>query len=99
MAAAPAGALNTALQPGGLLSQTVQRTIDTTGNIVERTLDTAGTVVSSQTVGSLLSLPVVSETTNTAGQLVRQVRDTSGTLVELTLDSAGNLVGSRVLSQ
>ena len=43
---------NTALQPGGLLSQTVNtlaqtvmRTLDTTGRIVERTIDTAGKVV------------------------------------------------------
>ncbi len=52
---------NTALQPGGVLSQTintlgqtVQRTLDTTGNIVEKTLDTTGKVVNQKTIGSVL---------------------------------------------
>ena len=37
--------LENGTQPGGLLSQTVQRPIDQTGKIVERTLDTAGNAV------------------------------------------------------
>lgn len=98
--------LENVTQPGGLLTQTVntldqtvQRTIDTTGNIVERTLDTAGNVVGSQTVGTLLSLPVLSETTNAAGQTVRRVTDTSGAVIELTLDAAGNLLNANVVQQ
>jgi hypothetical protein len=96
---------NTALQPGGVLSQTVntlgqtvQRTLDTTGNIVEKTLDTAGKVVNERTVGKLLDLPVLRETTNEAGQTVRQVRDTTGAVIEYTLDRAGKIVGSKVIS-
>ena len=100
------GVANTALQPGGVLSQTVntlgqtvQRTLDTTGNIVERTLDTTGNVVSSRAVGSLLdsTLQFVSETTNAAGQTVRRVRDSSGSLIEYTLNSAGAITQSRVV--
>jgi len=97
---------NTALQPGGVLSQTVntlgqtvERTLDTTGNIVERTLDTAGKVVNQKSVGRLLDLPVVKQSTNAAGQVVKQVRDTSGAVIEMTLDTAGKVVSSRVISQ
>lgn len=96
---------NTALQPGGVISQTVNtlgqtvtRTVDTAGNIVERTLDTTGRVLNSNTVGRVLDLPVVRETTNAAGQTVRQVRDAGGAVLELTLDSAGKVVNSRVVS-
>src|SRR5687767_567142 len=76
---------NTALQPGGVISQTVntlgqtvQRTLDATGNIVEKTLDATGKVLSSKTTGRILDLPLVSETTNAAGQTVKRLRDTSG---------------------
>ena len=100
------GIANTALQPGGLLSstvntlgQTLQRTVDRTGNIVERTLDTAGTVVNQRTVGNVSSLSVLRETTGAAGQVIRQVRDTTGAVIELTLDSAGKVTNSRVISQ
>lgn len=100
---------NTALQPGGVLSQTVnalgqtvQRTLDTTGNIVERTLDTTGKVVNSRTVGSVLDtaatgLRVVNETTNSAGQTVRRLQDSTGGVIEVTLDQAGKIVNSRIV--
>jgi hypothetical protein len=97
---------NTALQPGGVLSQTintlgqtVQRTVDATGNIVEKTLDTTGKVVNSNTVGNVTSLRVLGETKNSAGQTLRRVQDTAGGVIELTLDSAGKVIGSKVLSQ
>jgi len=95
---------NTALQPGGVISQTlntvgqtVQRTLDATGNIVERTLDQTGKVVNSKTVGRLLDLPVVKETTNAAGQTIRQLRDTSGRIIEVTLDKAGKIVNTSLV--
>jgi len=98
------GVANTALQPGGVISQTVNtlgqtvnRTVDAAGNIVERTVDQAGKLVDTRTLGRALDLPVVRESTNTAGQVVRQVRDASGAIIELTLDGAGKVVGSRVL--
>lgn len=96
---------NTALQPGGVISQTVNtlgqtvnRTVDAAGNIVEKTLDNTGKVLSSNTIGKLLDLPVVKETTNAAGQTVKQVRDSSGALIDVTLDSAGKVVNSKVVS-
>ena len=92
------------LQPGGLLSQTVNtlgqtvsRTLDTTGRIVERTVDTAGRVVGENVVGNVTSLPLVREVSSTAGQVVRQVRDTSGAIIEYTLDTAGKVVSARVV--
>lgn len=101
---------NNALQPGGVLSQTVntlgqtvQRTLDATGNIVEKTLDTTGRVVNERTVGSVLNtaqtgLRVVNETTNDAGQTVRRLQDASGAVLEVVVDSAGRIVSSRVIS-
>ena len=97
---------NTALQPGGVLSQTVntlgqtvQRTLDTTGNIVEKTLDTTGKVVGSKTVGNLTDLRVLNETTNSAGQTVRRLQDTGGGIIEVVLDTAGKVVSSKVVQQ
>lgn len=96
---------NTALQPGGVISktvntlgQTVQRTLDATGNIVEKTLDNTGKLVSSRTIGKLLDLPVVNETKNAAGQTVRRLRDTSGAIVEVVLDSSNKILSSKIVS-
>jgi YD repeat-containing protein len=96
--------LDNATRPGGLLSQTVnslgqtvQRTLGTGGSILERTLDSTGRVLSNRTVGSVLSLPAVRETTNQAGQVVRQVRDQSGQLIELVLNQAGEVASARVI--
>jgi hypothetical protein len=100
------GVANTALQPGGVISQTVNtvgqtvsRTVDAAGNIVERTVDNTGKVLGSNTVGRVLDLPLVRETTNATGQVVRTVRDASGAVIELTLDRAGQVVNSRVVTQ
>jgi hypothetical protein len=99
------GVANTALQPGGVISQTVNtlgqtvtRTVDTAGNLLERTVDQTGRVLSSRTVGRALDLPVVRETAGATGQVVRQVRDASGQVIELTLDRAGQVVNSRVVN-
>jgi hypothetical protein len=94
------------LQPGGLLSQTVNtlgqtvdRTVDVTGRIVERTLDTAGRVVGENVVGNVTSLSVLKETAGAAGTVVRQVRDASGAIIEFTLDAAGKVTNARVLQR
>ncbi len=96
---------NTALQPGGVISQTVntlgqtvQRTVDAAGNIIEKTVDNTGRILTSRSVGRLLDLPVVRETTNTAGQVVKQVRDTSGAVIELVLDNAGKVLSQKILT-
>lgn len=106
----PGGVLDKTLdnvtRPGGLLTQTVntlgqtlQRTVDVTGNIVENTLDKTGKVLNSKSLGSILDLPVIQETKNSANQIVRKVRDkTSGSLIEYTLDSAGKIINSQVIS-
>jgi hypothetical protein len=91
-----------ALQPGGLLSetlnaagQTVRTTVDAAGSLVETTLDGAGNVVGTRTLGALTSLPVLQETRSAAGELVRRTRLPGGELVEYTLDAAGRVTGSR----
>jgi hypothetical protein len=96
---------NTALQPGGIISQTlntvgqtVQRTLDATGNIVEKTLDTSGKVVNSRTIGKLLDLPVVNETKNATGQTVKRLKDTSGAIVEVVLDKSNKILSSTIVS-
>jgi hypothetical protein len=78
--------------------QAVQRLIDqATGSIIERTLSSAGQSIAQRTVGSITSLPQVSQTTNAAGQLVRRVRDTTGKIIEYILDAAGRLSGIRIV--
>jgi hypothetical protein len=78
---------------------TLQRVVnEATGDILERTLSAAGSQIAERVVGSVLRLPTLRETTNTAGQLVRQVRDQAGSLLEYTLDRATNKVlGVRLL--
>ena len=80
---------------------TLQRIVDqATGSIVERTLGAAGQVLADKAVGSILSLPVIKETTNAANQVVRQVRDQTGSLLEYTLEKATNkLLGVRLLGR
>ncbi|HKN65813.1 MAG TPA: hypothetical protein VJW73_06015 [Gemmatimonadaceae bacterium] len=78
--------------------QLVQRVVDqATGSIVERTLSAAGQAISQRTIGSITSLPQVSQLTNAAGQLVRRVRDQSGTLIEYVQDAAGKLSNIRIV--
>jgi hypothetical protein len=80
---------------------TLQHVIDqATGNILDKTLSTAGKVIAQKTVGSILKLPVLSEVTNSAGQVVRQVKDQVGPVIEYTLDKATNkLAGIRLLNK
>jgi hypothetical protein len=79
----------------------LQRIVDqATGNILERTLSAAGGQLAEKVVGSVLRLPTLNETTNTAGNLVRQVRDQGGALLEYTLEKATNkILGVRLLQR
>ena len=101
---------NTVGSVGGLVGQlvlgvtklagggSVQRIIDqATGSIIEKTLDAAGKVIAQKTVGAITSLPIISNTTNSAGQVVKRVRDATGAIVEYTLDAAGKLLNSRIV--
>jgi hypothetical protein len=96
--------LNDLTQPGGVLSenvntlgQTLQLTLGEGGVIIVKTLDSAGCVVGQRTLGNLLRLLAVSETTNQAVQVVRTVRDSTGRLIEYTLSAPGRILGARVL--
>jgi len=85
----------TKLANGNILQHLVDQA---TGNLVDKTLSTAGKVLGQTTIGSVLNLPVVKQTTNTAGNLVRQVRSQTGKIIEYTLDQATNKVsGLRIL--
>jgi hypothetical protein len=82
------------------VGQTVQRLVDqATGSIVERTLSAAGQQLAERTVGSITSLPQVSQTVNAAGQTVRRVRDQTGAVIEYVRNAAGQLSNIRVVSQ
>lgn len=80
------------------IGQTVQRFVDqATGSIVERTLSAAGQSLADRAVGSITSLPQVSQTRDAAGRLVRRVRDTSGAIIEYVQDAAGKLSSVRLV--
>ena len=83
------------LANGNVLQHVVDQA---TGSLIDKTLSSAGRVLAQKTVGSILNLPTLKETTNTAGQVVRQVRDQAGNLIEYTLDKATNkLAGVRLV--
>jgi hypothetical protein len=85
----------TKLTNGNVLQHVVDQA---TGALIDKTLSSAGKVLAQKTVGSILNLPTLKETTNAAGQVVRQVKDQAGNLIEYTLDKATNkLSGVRLL--
>jgi hypothetical protein len=87
----------TKLANGNTLQQIVDQA---TGNLVDKTLSAAGKVIAERTIGNILRLPTLSETTNAAGQAVRQVKDQAGHLIEYTLDKATNkLAGVKLLNR
>ena len=71
--------------------------LDTSGNIVDKTLNATGGVLGSDIVGDITKLPLVRQTTNSAGQTVRRVRDTSGKIIEYVVGSTGRVTGVRVI--
>ncbi len=103
------GVAGDALQPGGVLSQTVntlgqtvQTTVGTTGQIVERTLDTSGAVVNQRTVGDILDtgrsgFAAIGESTDSQGRTVRRLRNDAGVVVEAVLDQSGRIVSTRTV--
>jgi len=82
------------------LGQTVQRLVLTTGDILSRVVDSAGNVLNSTLVGNVLTLglPVVSNVTNSLGQIVETFRDTStSSLIVVTLDNTtGQILTAKV---
>lgn len=81
----------TKLANGNVLQHVVDQA---TGSLVDKTLSAAGKVIAQKTVGSILNLPTLKETTNTAGNVVRQVKDQAGNLIEYTLDKVTNKLSS-----
>lgn len=82
---------STKLANGNVLQHVVDQA---TGSLVDKTLSAAGKVIAQKTVGSILNLPTLKETTNTAGNVVRQVKDQAGNLIEYTLDKVTNKLSS-----
>jgi hypothetical protein len=72
----------------------VQRLVDqATGSIVEKTVNAAGKAVAQKAVGSVLNLPVVSESAGAAGSVVRRVRDAAmNKVIEYTLNRSTNAI-------
>jgi len=93
---------NAALAPGGFLTQTVNtlgqtvnHTIDATGNIVEKTVGGAAGSAASKVLGNVLRLPTVGAvSTDAAGDTVKTVRSSSGELIKITVDKAGKLLNA-----
>ena len=93
---------NTALAPGGFLSQTVNtlgqtvnHTVDTAGNIVEKTVGGTAGAVAAKIIGNVLQLPAVgAPTTDASGNTVKTVRTTAGELIKIVVDKAGKLLSA-----
>lgn len=99
------GVANKALAPDGLLAstvnnlgQTVNKTLDLTGNIVESTVDATGKVLSSKTVGKLADMKKVSESKTDAGNTLTTYSGGDNTLIEVITDKTGKIL-SRVIKR
>ena len=97
---------NTVGSVGGLVNRLlmgtvngVQRLIDTsTGNIVEKAVSAAGQNAAEKVVGSVTQLPVISQTTDAAGNIVKRARDAAtNAVVSYTLSKAGKFLGASIV--
>jgi len=97
---------NTVGAVGGLVNRLllgtvngVQRLIDTgTGNILEKAVSAAGQNAAEKVVGNITQLPVLSQTTDAAGNLVKRARDAAtNAIVQYTLSKAGKLLGASIV--
>ena len=97
---------NTVGAVGGLVNRLlmgtvngVQRLIDTsTGNILEKAVAAAGQNAAEKVVGNITQLPVLSQTTDAAGNLVKRARDAAtNAIVQYTLSKAGKLLTSSII--
>ena len=77
--------------------QTVQRTVDESGDIIETTLDEeSGEPVDEQIVGTVKDLPAEEEYTDEEGQTVRTVKEQRGALIHIKLGPDGSLLDLRL---
>ena len=97
---------NTVGAVGGLVNRLlmgtvngVQRLIDTsTGNILEKAVAAAGQNAAEKVVGNITQLPVLSQTTDAAGNLVKRARDAAtNAIVQYTLSKAGKLLAASIV--
>jgi hypothetical protein len=97
---------NTVGAVGGLVNRLlmgtvngVQRLIDTgTGNILEKAVAAAGQNAAEKVVGNITQLPVLSQTTDAAGNLVKRARDAvTNAIVQYTLSKAGKLLAASIV--
>jgi hypothetical protein len=97
---------NTVGAVGGLVNRLllgtvngVQRLIDTgTGNILEKAVAAAGQNAAEKVVGNITNLPVLSQTTDAAGNLVKRARDAAtNAIVQYTLSNAGKLLAASIV--
>ncbi|HJQ10810.1 MAG TPA: hypothetical protein VJ840_07235 [Gemmatimonadaceae bacterium] len=97
---------NTVGAVGGLVNRLlmgtvngVQRLIDTgTGNILEKAVTAAGQNAVEKVVGNITQLPVLSQTTDAAGNLVKRARDAAtNAIVQYTLSKAGKLLATSIV--
>ena len=97
---------NTVGAVGGLVNRLlmgtvngVQRLIDTgTGNILEKAVAAAGQNAAERVVGNITQLPVISQTTDAAGNLVKRARDAAtNAIVQYTLSKAGKLLAASIV--
>jgi len=97
---------NTVGSVGGLVNRLlmgtvngVQRLIDTsTGNILEKAVSAAGQNAAEKVVGNITQLPVISQVTDSAGNLVKRARDAAtNAIVQYTLNKAGKLLAASIV--
>jgi hypothetical protein len=77
------------------VDQTIERTVDETGNILETTLNENGEVIGEDLVGNIADLPIQEEYIDDEGRVVSRVQDDSGNVYEQVLDDEGNVVEVR----
>jgi hypothetical protein len=97
---------NTVGAVGGLVNRLlmgtvngVQRLIDpSTGNILEKAVSAAGQNAAEKVVGNITQLPVLSQATDTAGNLVKRARDAAtNAIVQYTLSKAGKVLAASIV--
>jgi hypothetical protein len=67
----------------------IERILEPSGDVVLHNVDAAGTVLHCTKVGSLFTLPVVSQTPAAGGEVIEVVRDESGAVLRFVVQADG----------